>query len=278
VAELLLAHGAEIDALDVDHESTPAQYLVRARPEVARYLVARGARTDLLLAAALGDLALARRHLDADPACVAMAVTERWFPMRDPRAGGTIYNWTLDSHASAHQVAKRFGHDEVLELLFERTPPVARVLEACWIEDESATLRFRAAVPDFAAALSADQRQFLAHAARNNQTTAVRLMLECGLPVESTGQHRGTPLHWAAFHGNADMVREILRFKPPLEATDHDFKATPIGWAIYGSEHGWYASTGRHPEVVALLLGAGARRPDAIGGTAAVRDALTKDS
>ena len=30
------AHGAEIDALDVDHVSTPAQYMLRERPEVAR--------------------------------------------------------------------------------------------------------------------------------------------------------------------------------------------------------------------------------------------------
>lgn len=55
VAKYLLDHGADIDALDVDHESTPAMYLVRERPEVARYLVSRGARSDILLAAALGE-------------------------------------------------------------------------------------------------------------------------------------------------------------------------------------------------------------------------------
>src|SRR5688572_13299912 len=275
-ADLLISAGADLDARDVDHESTPAQYMVRDRHAIARHLVARGCRTDLLLTAALGDFDRTQQHLDADAGCIEMRVNDRWFPMANPKAGGTIYNWTLDSHASAHQVARRFGHDAVLELLFERTPPVSRVLEACWIEDESAARRFRAAVPDLAGALTVDQRQFLAHAARNNQTTAVRLMLECGLPVDSRGQHQGTPLHWAAFHGNADMVREILRFNPPLEATDHDFKATPIGWAMYGSENGWYASTGRHPEVVALLLGAGARRPETIGGTPAVREAMRK--
>ncbi len=70
------------------------------------------------------------------------------------------------------------------------------------------------------------------------------------------------------------MVREILRFKAPLEATDRDFKAPPIGWAMYGSEHGWYVSSGSHAQVVELLLQAGAKRPDTIGGTAAVRDVL----
>ena len=47
--------GADINARDVDHESTAAQWMVRDRPEVARVLVKRGAATDILMAAALGD-------------------------------------------------------------------------------------------------------------------------------------------------------------------------------------------------------------------------------
>src|SRR6185503_4996913 len=68
VARFLLDHGAELDARDVDHESTAAQYLVREHPDVTRFLIGRGAKTDLLMAVALGDLALVTRHLDADPA------------------------------------------------------------------------------------------------------------------------------------------------------------------------------------------------------------------
>ncbi|HEY6060198.1 MAG TPA: ankyrin repeat domain-containing protein, partial [Gemmatimonadales bacterium] len=64
LAALLLDKGADVDARDVDHESTPAQYMVRSRQDVARYLVRRGCKTDLLLAAALGDVELVRRHLD----------------------------------------------------------------------------------------------------------------------------------------------------------------------------------------------------------------------
>ena len=274
IADLLLAAGADANALDVDHESTPAQYMVSERQGVARHLVANGCRTDVLMTAALGDLDRTRQHLDADPSCVATRVNGDWFPMANPKAGGTIYNWTLESHASAHDATKRFGHTAVLDLLFERTAPAARVIEACLIEDERRVRRYREAVPDVAGSLDGAQRQLLAHAARNNKTTAVRLMLECGLPVSATGQHEGTPLHWAAFHGNAKMVRDLLRFDPPLEATDRDFKATPLGWAIYGSEHGWYVSTGSHAEVVELLLQAGAKRPEALGGTAAVRDVL----
>src|SRR5687768_673820 len=91
VAGYLLDRGAEIDARDVDHESTPAQYMAGERQEVARLLVQRGCATDVLLAAALGDVELVRGHLDADPGSLRMAVNERWFPKRDPRAGGCIY-------------------------------------------------------------------------------------------------------------------------------------------------------------------------------------------
>jgi ankyrin repeat protein len=47
IARFLLEHGAEIDALDEDHDSTPAQHLIGDRPEVAGFLVAQGARSDL---------------------------------------------------------------------------------------------------------------------------------------------------------------------------------------------------------------------------------------
>ena len=88
IAQYLIDHGADVDALDVDHESTPAQYLLRDRPDVARYLVSRGCRTDLLMAAALGDIEMAGRLVAADPTRIRMTVSNEFFPNRDPRAGG----------------------------------------------------------------------------------------------------------------------------------------------------------------------------------------------
>src|SRR5678815_4055728 len=236
VAEFLLEHGADIDARDVDHESTPAQYMVGDRQEVARYLVQRGCKTDILLAAALGDADLVRRHLDADPECIRMRVSDEWFPMHNAKAGGTIYQWTLGWHVSAHDVARKFGHDDVLRLLMDRSPPEVRLLAACWAGDESAVRYLLGENPSLAASLSEPDRRQVANAARNNQFAAVRLRLAAGLPVDARGQHGGTPLHWAAWHGSAEMVREILRYNPPLEATDAEFKAPPLGWANHGSE------------------------------------------
>lgn len=95
IAEYLLAQGAFIDARDVDHESTPAQYMLRERPEIARYLVRRGCQTDILMAASLGDMGLVRQHLDADPECICMRVSDEYFPMVGSGKGGTIYQWVL---------------------------------------------------------------------------------------------------------------------------------------------------------------------------------------
>ncbi|MEO8426579.1 MAG: ankyrin repeat domain-containing protein [Verrucomicrobiota bacterium] len=274
IAKYLLEHGAEIDARDVDHESTPAQYMVRDRQPIARYLVGRGCRTDILMAAALGDAELVRRHLDTDPACIRMRVSHEYFPMVNHKSGGTIYQWTLGWYVSAHQVAKEFGHEAVFRLLMERSPAEAKLLVLCWLGDETSMNSLLAERPNLVAGLSESDRRQLAHAARNNDIAAVRLMLAAGLPVDTRGQHRATPLHWAAFHGNAEMAGEILRYNPPLELTDADFKGTPLGWAIHGSEHGWYCRTGNYAGTVEALLKAGAKPPEKIGGTDAVKEVL----
>src|SRR5262249_48727558 len=91
------------------------------------------------------------------------------------------------------------------------------------------------------------------------------------------GQHQATPLHWAAFHGNVEMVRILLGHAPPLEARDADFKSTPLDWAIYGSENGWHCQTGDYAGTVATLIEAGAKIPAACAGNEAVRDELRRN-
>jgi ankyrin repeat protein len=84
-------------------------------------------------------------------------------------------------------------------------------------------------------------------------------MLAAGWPVVVRGQDGGTPLHWAAWHGNAEMVREILRYKPPIELRGDDHDLPALGWALHGSEHGWHCKTGDYQGTVDALLAAGAK-------------------
>lgn len=276
VADLLLAHGADLDARDVDHESTAAQYLVRERPAVARHLVARGCRADILLLSALGDLARVRQQLDREPDCVRTTVSEACFPRINPHAGGTIYQWTLGWHKTPHSLAREFGHDAVFQLLMERTPEEWKLAIACELGDAALVQRLRASRHGAPAAVPAELVSKIAHAARNNQTAAVRLLLEAGWPVDTRGQHGGTLLHWAAFHGNLEMADELIRHGAPLEARDNDHDGTPVGWAVYGSEHGWHRATGNYAAVVERLLKAGAKPPESLGGTPQVQAVLRR--
>ena len=79
-------------------------------------------------------------------------------------------------------------------------------------------------------------------------------MLLAGLPVDSRGQHNATPLHWAAWLGNAALVRLLLQFKPPLEDAANPYSGTPLVWAMHGSENGWHRETGDYEGVVRALV------------------------
>jgi hypothetical protein len=112
------------------------------------------------------------------------------------------------------------------------------------LDDEATLQALRADQPDLSSRLLAGDERQVAHVARNNESGVVRTMLKAGQPVDARGQHNATPLHWAAFHGNLEMVQAILPYGPPLEVTDADFHGTPLGWAVHGSKEGWYRQTG----------------------------------
>jgi len=279
MANFLIERGADINARDVDHESTAAQWMVRDRPDVARALMTRGCAADILMASALGDLAALIRILDADPAAIRTAVTPAYFPMRDPRAGGSIYTWTIGANKTAHAAAREFGHAEILRVLMKRTPEEMQLAVACQAGDEALIRQLLSARPNLASTLNPDDRRKIADAAQANNATAVRLMLEAGWPPGARGQHNATPLHWAAFHGNAGMARELLKQAAPLEVKDGEHGGTPLGWALYGSVHGWHAKTGDYAGTVEVLLAAGAEAPpvtDEMQGTPAVIEALRR--
>jgi len=276
IADFLLDHGANIDARDVDHESTPAQWMLDGRQDLARHLIKRGGHADLLMAAALGDMDLARKILDADPAAIRFRVSDEYFPMIGSKNGGTIYQWTLGWHVSPHQVAKKFGHAAMFDFLMARSPAEVRLINFCWLGDEPACRQILASHPNIQSAFQpADLRQ-PAHAARNNDPAALRLLLAAGLPVTGRSQHRATALHWSAWHGNIEMVRLILAHQPALEDADNDYSGTPLGWAIHGSENAWQKELGDHPATVEALLRAGAKPVDRKDGTPAVRAVLER--
>lgn len=265
IAEYLLDHGADIDARDIDHESTAAQYMTGSanwlRRDVLRYLIARGAQTDILMAASLGDFELTRKHLDADPALVNLSVTEKDFPKQNPKSGGTIYIFTFGWAKTPHMIARELGHESVFRLLMERSPLWLQLAQACEIGDETLVRELLAGHPELARTLTTSASRRIVGTALRNHTQAIRLMVNAGWPVDVRGDTGQTPLHWAAWHGNVEMVRALLQHHAPLEAEENEHKATPLGWALHGSEHGWHRDKGDYAGTVEVLLAAGAVTP-----------------
>jgi hypothetical protein len=287
IAQYLLEHRADIDARDTEHESTPAQHMLRVvqaryyprdRQDVARHLVARGCRSDILMAAALGDLPLVRRLLETDPACIRMRVSEAFFPKKDPRSAGTVYIPIFGPNRTAHLVARDFGHADVFQFLMEHSPEDVKLSQAFELGDEAIFGALLAKRPNLIETLSDEERRQLPDAAQNNNADAVRLMLKAGWPVDARGEYDMTSLQWASWHGNAGMVREILRHHPKLDLIC-EHQITALGSALHGSENSWHRDTGDYAATVEALIDAGAKPPkltDDLEASEAVREVLRR--
>lgn len=263
IAAMLLDAGADVDARDIDHESTAAQYMVSIAPqrhEVARFLVARGAETDILMAAALGDLALVERIVNDDPDSVRTTVTERYFPKRDPRAGGHIYNYGFGWTKSAQMIAHQFGHMDVFALLMQRSAPWLRLLNAAEVGDEAYFHKILEKSPQLLQKLSANSRRIIGVATRNN-TRAMKMLLAAGWPANPAMESGQTALHFASWHGNIEMVRELIAHQAPINVFENEHGGSPLAWALHGSLNGWARDKGDYPAVVRALLAAGAEVP-----------------
>jgi ankyrin repeat protein len=268
IARYLLEHGASIDARDVDHESTAAQYLAREAPGVARFLVDSGAWFDIFIAVALSDAALVERCLRDDPEALSHRTGHGEYlvghdgshpapPERIKR--GDIYRWVFDHNVTALDVAKSIGDENILNLLLARATPAQRLLAACNTADRAAAEGVIAANPEVVRRLTPEQTKLIAYKAYANEAAPVILMLDLGFDALAQGPEDWEPIRWAAFHGNAALVKRLLAHNPPIGVPDVRYDGTPLGLCIYGSLHGWSCRTGEFAATVRLLLDAGDR-------------------
>lgn len=267
VADLLLARGADVDARDVDHRSTPAQWMLQGgrgagRYDLARYLVERGARADVFLAAALGLEDELRTMLRADPTLLERRTGQGEYGEQPP-SSYHIYFWSLGPHLSPLQVASRFGQEGALEVMRSFAGPRQRLVAAAAAAraDEARSLLREQA--HLASELTRDDHRTLADAAWAPDPAAVSLMLELGFDPAVPGHDGGTALHCAAWNGSVDCVRPLLghpRGRALVGARDERYGATPLGWCCHGAQHCGNPAAD-HAAVARLLLDAGAR-PD----------------
>jgi hypothetical protein len=262
VAALLLEHGARIDALDEDHQSTPAQWRIGESPDVASFLLERGAKPDIFIAAALGDLGLAERLVRQDRSCLGQRIGKPpdFPPIGYAGRGGTIYQWTLGFNSYPHQIALMKGNQAVFDFLYSESDHATRLLVNCVLARRKEAEAIAKDHPEIVPGLPDVDRELVARYCWETNTNfdAVELMLDLGFPVAHPERSHGyTPLHNAAWAGSGDLVELLIARGHPVDLVDPVYNATPLGFALYDC-----LVEKRHPEgefarVINALLKAG---------------------
>jgi hypothetical protein len=236
IADFLLDRGAGIDVRCTDHHSTPAQYALVDRTHVCRRLLERGAIADIFMAAFLGDVSLATRVLDAEPACVAARINEPGYALVPPLS---IYCWSLGFGMSPHDVARKFRHRDVLDLLVARSPTQVLFIHAVAAADEPRASAMLAEYPSLVASLPRAVHSHLAFAIFHGRFDAADLMLRLGFDPSAPGMDGGSALHAACWVGHVRLVERILAMGTiPIDDRDPTHQSTPLGWTAFGSVHG----------------------------------------
>jgi ankyrin repeat protein len=263
VVDLLLDGGADLDARDVDHRATPAQWMLQGRKgagryDLARYLVERGAATDIFLACALGLTDRVRELAADDPSVLGLRTNHPPYG-EEPPSSFHIYTWTIGQRRTPIEVAAQFEQGETLTALRELLSPRQRFIAACTLADETDARAMLREHPELMRQLDAIDHQALPAAAWSSDVAAVELMLALGFPLDTLGQDNGTALHCAAWQGSVACVTALLCHPGGpalLDRRDSTHGGTPLAWCCHGSQNSGNP-TGDHAAVARLLLDAG---------------------
>jgi ankyrin repeat protein len=186
IAELLLERGAAIDARDIDHASTAAQWQATRQPAVARWLVDRGCEVDPFLAALTGAVDRLPTLIETAPGGVRISIDRTTFPAASP-AAGHIYLYTIGERCTlAHAAA------------MANQPAVVR-----WLASAGADLNARGGY---------DDGMPLHQAAWHDSVRAAEALLDAGADrdARSGAIHHNEPVGWAIVSGAVGVVRLLL--------------------------------------------------------------------
>ena len=263
VADILIAAGADLDARDVDHRSTAAEWMVKDRSGLAKHLVDRGAYADIFLAAALGLTARVKDMLDRDASLLDLRTSQGEYGEKPP-SSYHIYQWTMGPNLTPLLAAAKFGQRETVSAMLPFASPVQRLLLACHEgrgDDARAIVK---AHPHIVKELSGADAGALTAEAWAANAPAVALMMELGFdpaaPI-TVGPTGGSALHCAAWEGSPECVKAILSYprgRALIDVKDGTYGGTPLDWCEHGSRNSGRPRAG-YPEVERLLREAAVR-------------------
>jgi ankyrin repeat protein len=276
VLALLREHGADLSHGPAAYGNTPLHFLAAHRasnPQSAaalrgmQWLLEHGADPDVPLArtmdgmtpSQLGETALHRVAASGHGADVVGWLLARGATVDPTRADG----------ATPYVLAVRTGNVAAADALaaagadVARLTPVDRLLGACLRADPAEARALLDAHPGLLASLDDEAARTIHVALHDQRPDAVALMLSLGWPLGIEGEWGGTPLHWAAWHGQVALARQLLEHGAPVNVRDSRYGSSPIAWTAHGSRFAGHARDDDYAAIVHLLLDAGATRAEA---------------
>ena len=211
IAELLLTHGADINLRDRDHYGTAAQWTMRRRPEVCRYLLEQGAEADVVLYCAMGDVERARVEFEKNPELLNLRINVKYpkgymiptleSPQIGEVPGGHVYAYQVGPTMPLLEIALQSKQMAIVDLLI----------------DSGYEINLR----DWYVLVGQGPKRF---------DTLVKGFLTKGWDINASQKHRRgmwTPLHWVAQRGLTNGVACLLANGADPNVTD-DKGQTPL--------------------------------------------------
>ena len=199
IAELLLTHGAAINLRDRDHNGTPAQWTMRRRPEVCRYLLEQGAEAGVVLYCVMGDIERAKAEFEKNPELLKLRINVKSpkgyvIPtlkspdldnqQTDEVPGGHVYAYQVGPTMPLLEIALQSKQSAIVDLLI----------------DAGYEINFR----DWYVLVGQGPKRF---------DTLLKGFLAKGWDINARQKHRRgmwTPLHWVGQRGLTHGILGLL--------------------------------------------------------------------
>jgi ankyrin repeat protein len=255
IVRLLVERGADVDGFGDVHGWDVLGWATLhddVHEEVARYLLAAGARHNIFTAVAMGDVAAIRSlaAVSRDVLDKPMAIWEsRRTPLhlavirRQPRTIPVLLDLGSDIEArdiddlTPLDVAALRGEHESARILLERGARV-RLPAAFGLGRDDRLASLLARHPGCLGP-GGQWEGLIAIAAHAAPAPVVERLIAAGASVhvrvdsKPFGTKGYTPLHEAAWGGNVDAIEALVRHGAALDARDSTYDSTPLGWAEY---------------------------------------------